>query len=83
MPEMDGYEATRRIRSLEDSRAKVIPIVAMTAHVFREDIEQCITAGMNDHLSKPLDFGTVMDMLKKYLHHKKRSVLLSSDTETP
>ncbi|MDR0628301.1 MAG: response regulator [Treponema sp.] len=83
MPEMDGYEATRRIRSLEDSRAKVIPIVAMTAHVFREDIEQCITAGMNDHLSKPLDFGAVMDMLKKYLHHKKRSVLLSSDTETP
>jgi signal transduction histidine kinase/AmiR/NasT family two-component response regulator len=83
MPEMDGYEATRRIRSLGDPRAQVIPIVAMTAHVFREDIEHCLEAGMNDHLSKPLEFGAVLDILKKYLHRKKRSVLVSSDAETP
>ncbi|MDR2633810.1 MAG: response regulator [Treponema sp.] len=67
MPEMDGYETARRIRSLDDPRAQAVPIIAMTAHVFREDVERCLEAGMNDHLSKPLDFGTVLNMLKKYL----------------
>ena len=68
MPEMDGYEATRRIRSLEDQRAKDIPIVAMTANVFREDIERCLEAGMNAHVGKPLDFDKVLEVLKQYLH---------------
>jgi CheY-like chemotaxis protein len=67
MPEMDGYEATRRIRSLENSRARQIPIVAMTANVFRQDIEKCLAAGMNDHIGKPLDFNDVLAKLRKYL----------------
>jgi len=67
MPEMDGYEATRCIRALDAENAKTIPIIAMTANVFREDIEQCLAAGMNDHVGKPLDVDTVMATLKKYL----------------
>jgi CheY-like chemotaxis protein len=54
MPEMDGYEATRRIRGLGMPEASGVPIVAMTANVFREDIERCIKAGMNEHISKPI-----------------------------
>ncbi|MDR3295962.1 MAG: response regulator [Clostridiales Family XIII bacterium] len=64
MPEMDGLEATRRIRALDMPRAKTIPIVAMTANVFREDIEKCMEAGMNDHVGKPLDLATVLDKLR-------------------
>ncbi|MDR3121771.1 MAG: response regulator, partial [Clostridiales bacterium] len=69
MPEMDGYEATKRIRALGAAvpRAKVIPIVAMTANVFREDIEKCLMAGMDDHVGKPLDFSDVQNKLEKYL----------------
>jgi PAS domain S-box-containing protein len=67
MPEMDGYEATRRIRALNIPEAKNIPIIAMTANVFREDIEKCIEAGMNSHVGKPLNFDEVMEKLKSYL----------------
>jgi len=63
MPEMDGYTATKHIRL---SGIKT-PIVAMTANVFREDIENCLAAGMNSHLGKPLDFEKVLDEMKKYL----------------
>jgi len=64
---MDGYEATRRIRSLAVPAAKTIPIVAMTANVFREDIEKCLEAGMDSHVGKPLDFDEVFDKLRTYL----------------
>jgi len=67
MPEMDGYEATQRIRALDIPSAKNIPIVAMTANVFREDIEKCLEAGMNDHIGKPLDFDMVLKKLRTYL----------------
>jgi signal transduction histidine kinase/CheY-like chemotaxis protein len=68
MPEMDGYEATRRIRSLEaESKAKPVPIIAMTANVFREDIEKCLASGMNDHVGKPIDMAEVLDKLRRYL----------------
>jgi signal transduction histidine kinase/DNA-binding response OmpR family regulator len=67
MPEMDGYEATRRIRALDVPRAASIPIVAMTANVFREDIVRCTDAGMDDHVGKPLDFDEVLEKLRKYL----------------
>jgi signal transduction histidine kinase/CheY-like chemotaxis protein len=65
MPEMDGYEATRQIRSLGIPRAKTIPIVAMTANVFQEDIQRCLGAGMNSHLGKPLDFDEVFDKMRE------------------
>jgi signal transduction histidine kinase/DNA-binding response OmpR family regulator len=68
MPEMDGYEATRRIRALDDPRAKQIPVVAMTANVFREDIERCLAAGMNDHVGKPVNFDDVFLKLRRYMN---------------
>jgi len=67
MPEMDGYEATRMIRKMNIAEAQVIPIVAMTANVFREDIEKCLLVGMNDHIGKPLDINTVIVKMKQYL----------------
>lgn len=67
MPEMDGYEATRAIRKLSTPRAETIPIVAMTANVFKEDIERALAAGMNDHLGKPIDYGMLLQTLQKYL----------------
>jgi CheY-like chemotaxis protein len=67
MPEMDGYEATRRIRATGAPNAKTIPIIAMSANVFREDIEQCTEAGMNDHIGKPIDVHDMMTKLSKYL----------------
>jgi len=67
MPEMDGYEATRKIRSLGLKKTGEIPIVAMTANVFREDIEKCLDAGMNSHIGKPIDYNEMLETLKKYL----------------
>ena len=67
MPDMDGYEATRTIRSLNLARAKDIPIVAMTANVFKEDIENCLKAGMNDHIGKPIDPDNLFKKLDQYL----------------
>ncbi|MCL2319929.1 MAG: response regulator, partial [Treponema sp.] len=68
MPEMDGYEATCRIRQSSSPRGKTIPVVAMTANVFREDLQKCAEAGMNDHIGKPLEFAKVLDKLRYYLH---------------
>ena len=67
MPIMDGYEATQRIRALDIPYAKEIPIVAMTANVFKEDIENCLKAGMSDHVGKPFNFDDVLETLQKYL----------------
>ena len=60
MPIMDGYTATREIRSLERSDSKTIPIIAMTANAFQEDAEKCIAVGMNAHLAKPLNIEKMM-----------------------
>jgi signal transduction histidine kinase len=67
MPEMDGYEATRRIRAMDIPKAQTVPIIAMTANVFREDIEKCEAAGMDSHLGKPLDFEELLNKLRGYL----------------
>jgi signal transduction histidine kinase len=76
MPEMDGYEATRCIRAIEadlrnkellSERPKGVPIIAMTANVFRDDIEHCLKAGMNGHIGKPIDINEVFDILHTYL----------------
>jgi CheY-like chemotaxis protein len=71
MPEMDGYEATRQIRSLDVPNAKTIPIIAMTANVFKEDIENCLAAGMDGHIGKPIHFDEVLLMLKNLLKDVK------------
>jgi len=67
MPEMDGYDATRAIRALDMAEAKTIPIVAMTANVFREDVEKCLEAGMNSHVGKPINFDDVICHLRMNL----------------
>ena len=67
MPEMDGYEASRRIRELDMLKAKIIPIVAMTANVFKDDIEKSLKAGMNSHVGKPLDIEVVLEKLRMFL----------------
>ena len=67
MPVMDGLEATRRIRALDFDKAKEVPIVAMTANVFREDVERSLNAGMNDHISKPIWYDDVLAKMKCYL----------------
>ncbi|MCL2472473.1 MAG: response regulator [Treponema sp.] len=72
MPEMDGYEATRRIRALDIEPAKNISIIAMTANVFREDIEKCLAAGMNGHIGKPIDFAKMFEILNKHMVKQKR-----------
>ena len=67
MPVMDGLEVTRNIRALNSIKAKEIPIVAMTANVFKEDVEQCMEAGMNAHIGKPIDYTELLTKLKQYL----------------
>ena len=68
MPVMDGISATKAIRKLDRPDAKDIPIIAMTANAFDEDVEQCMKAGMNAHLSKPLQMEQLMTALGKYCH---------------
>lgn len=79
MPVMDGYEATRQIRSLNYPNAQTVPIIAMTANVFREDIEKCYQAGMNGHIGKPLDINKVVSMMEDYLTEKKQCQTVSWD----
>ncbi|WP_461257109.1 response regulator, partial [Treponema sp. R80B11-R83G3] len=67
MPEMNGDEATKVIRALDIKKAKEIPIIAMTADVFKEDIEKCLAAGMTDHVAKPIVPKKIYSTLKKHL----------------
>ena len=67
MPVMDGYSATRLIRALDNEAAKTVPIIAMTANVFKDDIDRCMEAGMNSHIGKPLDFKILLEKLNAYL----------------
>jgi len=66
MPVLDGYAATGQIRAMDEESAKTIPIIALTANVFREDVEKCLAAGMNAHLRKPLEMEEVIRVLKQY-----------------
>jgi CheY-like chemotaxis protein len=68
MPKMDGYEATRQIRALDDRAKADIPIVAVTANAFDEDRKISIEAGMNGHLSKPYEIPVIMKTLKELLN---------------
>lgn len=67
MPEMDGYEATRTIRAMKTAKAQSIPIIAMTADVFSEDVQKSLLAGMNDHVGKPINIDIVIAKMKRYL----------------
>jgi len=67
MPEMDGYEAARRIRANPLSCGKTVPIIALTANAFKEDIERCLAAGMNDHISKPVVVDKMMAAMRRHL----------------
>ncbi len=74
MPEMDGFEATRAIRELEDRSQKTrIPIFAMTAHAMKEDREKCLEAGMDDYISKPIQQENLARMIKDYLQNSPHS----------
>ena len=66
MPVMDGLEATRRIRSGENPLGKTIPILALSANAFLEDMQKSKDAGMNDHLSKPIDIATLEQMVRRF-----------------
>ncbi len=66
MPNVDGYLATRNIRSLDRADAKIIPIIALTANAYQEDVNLALDSGMNDHLSKPIEFEKLLNCLHKH-----------------
>ena len=70
MPEMDGLDATRAIRSLGRSDAQAIPIIALTANAFDEDVQRSMQAGLNAHLSKPVDPNALFGTLEELIHDK-------------
>ncbi|MCL2143987.1 MAG: response regulator [Endomicrobia bacterium] len=67
MPEMDGYDASKQIRAIANPKAKTVPIIAMTANVFKEDIEKSLASGMNAHVGKPINIDEVLSIMRKYL----------------
>jgi signal transduction histidine kinase/CheY-like chemotaxis protein len=81
MPKMDGLEATRKIRKLTARRFEYLPIIAMTAHVFMSDIEECLLAGMDDHIGKPIDIEDVLKKLHNYLYASKTRIELMKDEQ--
>ncbi|MGJ8669550.1 MAG: response regulator [Oceanococcus sp.] len=91
MPVMDGIEATRRIRQLDSPHATV-PIVAMTANAMQEDRQQCLDAGMNDHLGKPVNIDQLRSILTRWLPVEMEAIMATrtipeavanADSETP
>jgi CheY-like chemotaxis protein len=69
MPVMDGHEATRRIRAFEaEQRRQPVPIIALTAHAIKEEIDKCMVAGCDAHLSKPIKKSVLIETLHKYLN---------------
>ena len=73
MPEMDGCEACEAIRALDRSDARTVPIIAVTANAFAEDVSRTTAAGMNGHVSKPIDFAALMQALQEVLAGEKGS----------
>lgn len=70
MPEMNGYEATKKIRALDNSHARQIPIIAMTANAFAEDVAAALDSGMNAHVAKPIDMGRLQETVKNFKKQK-------------
>lgn len=72
MPEMNGYEATRIIREMKRPDAETIPIIAMTANAFAEDVQASVDAGMTAHVSKPIDVDIMRNTLFKVFNDNKK-----------
>ena len=70
MPVMDGYDATRAIRALERGD-KDLPIIAMTADAFDNDVQICLDCGMNAHVAKPIDMKELLQVLRKFLFQQE------------
>lgn len=71
MPVMNGLDATKAIRDLDRADAKTVPIIAMTANAFAEDVARCKEAGMNEHIAKPID---IVDMKTKIARSMRKSL---------
>jgi len=67
MPVMDGFDATKKLRAIDSAQAKSVPIIAMTANAFKEDVENCKACGMDDHIAKPIDLFLLLEKIRKYL----------------
>ncbi len=74
MPEMDGYEATTRIRALQNDKQRRVPVVALTAHALSGDREKCVSSGMDDYLAKPVKLGELYRVLAKFLPVREESM---------
>jgi CheY-like chemotaxis protein len=73
MPVMDGLEATRAIRELDRSDARTVPIIAMTANAFDEDVQRSLQAGMTAHLSKPVEPERLYETLDRLIHTARQN----------
>ena len=71
MPILDGCQATMAIRKLDRADARSVPIIAVTANAFSEDISSTIAAGMDAHISKPIDFNVLLTTLNNLINKKK------------
>jgi two-component system sensor histidine kinase/response regulator len=72
MPILNGYEATKAIRSLDREDAKTVTILAMTADAFADDVKNCLKSGMNGHISKPIDAGQLYETLAREIKAKQK-----------
>lgn len=72
MPRLNGYEATRQIRQLKRADVKTLPIIAMTANAFDEDVRLALQAGMNAHFAKPIDIQRLAEILLQFLTKSHR-----------
>ena len=72
MPVMNGYEAARKIRDLEGECYKTLPIIAMSANAYDEDVKECLAAGMNTHLAKPFNPGDLLNVLQAQIRNHLR-----------
>jgi two-component system sensor histidine kinase/response regulator len=75
MPELDGLDATRRIRGIELASGTHIPIIAMTAHAMRGDRERCLEAGMDDYISKPISGAALEQTIARFVEREARATL--------
>jgi CheY-like chemotaxis protein len=82
MPEMDGFEATEKIRAMESSTGRHVPIIAMTAHAMKGDRERCLEAGMDDYVPKPISSETLLNTINTLVDHYKGSAIVNLPEES-